>query len=410
TETGAPAPVEAIDGPAEETAPEAEEAVGDNGAADGEPGESTEEAERKPDGENGGETASEETPEKDGEDGQNADFGTFADIEESLPEDGSAEEDVGPDGETAGEKPASEKAGGVEFEDDGAEKDGKSFTRKPYHERYYLLFGGKSEPAFTDLDGTLEILKKLVGSDTALKQAREGKNFADMYENGCDPSSENGRYCAFCGKPLKAGDHERLSDGRERCMTCGKTAVKSLSEFESLYREVRENMEKFFDIKLTTRVKVCMVSARKLRKELDGGSFVPGQKLKLQGFARSANGKYSIYVENGAPRLLSVMTMAHELTHIWQYTNWDRRKMLLAYGKDGLLECAEGMAKWAEIQYTYLISESVTAKRNEILTELRDDEYGRGFVRYKQQYGMSEGSSLDIGDTPFEHKNKPLND
>ncbi|MBQ6411049.1 MAG: hypothetical protein IJI16_03770, partial [Atopobiaceae bacterium] len=38
------------------------------------------------------------------------------------------------------------------------------------------------------------------------------------------------------------------------------------------------------------------------------------------------------------------------------------------YGKDLELEIYEGMAKWAEIQYAYLINEVPIAKREEIIT------------------------------------------
>ena len=71
------------------------------------------------------------------------------------------------------------------------------------------------------------------------------------------------------------------------------------------------------------------------------------------------------------------------------------------------LEVYEGMAKWSEIQYTYLIGEASTAKREEIITRMRQDEYGRGFVKYLSRYPLSEGTHL-TGATPFEDIQKPL--
>ena len=49
------------------------------------------------------------------------------------------------------------------------------------------------------------------------------------------------------------------------------------------------------------------------------------------------------------------------------------------------------MAKWVEIQYAYLIGETSSAKREEINTRLRMDEYGNGFRKYagSLQNGLS---------------------
>ena len=95
------------------------------------------------------------------------------------------------------------------------------------------------------------------------------------------------------------------------------------------------------------------------------------------------------------------MTMVHELTHIWQYLNWDTKKIRKEYGKEGELEVYEGMAKWSEIQYAYLIGEFSTAKREEVYTRSRNDEYGRGFLRFAAEYPLSEKTVLH-GNTPFD--------
>ena len=71
------------------------------------------------------------------------------------------------------------------------------------------------------------------------------------------------------------------------------------------------------------------------------------------------------------------------------------------------LEIYEGMAKWSEIQYAYLINEFATAKREEIITSMREDEYGRGFNMYTSVYPLSETTTLR-GATPFNDTSKPL--
>ena len=101
------------------------------------------------------------------------------------------------------------------------------------------------------------------------------------------------------------------------------------------------------------------------------------------------------------------MTLVHEMTHIWQFQNWDRAEITRQYGPDMELEVYEGMARWSEIQYAYLIGETATAKREEICTRHQDDEYGHGFLKYVSRYPISEGTQLE-GATPFEDKKTPL--
>ena len=125
------------------------------------------------------------------------------------------------------------------------------------------------------------------------------------------------------------------------------------------------------------------------------------------GVAIKAKDGYSILVENGAPRIQSTMTLVHELSHIWQYLNWDRNAILYQYGKEQELELYEGMAKWVEIQYAYLIGETATARREQMVTSLRQDEYGRGFNKYLQCYPLSQDLQMPRH-TPFENTQQPL--
>ena len=54
-------------------------------------------------------------------------------------------------------------------------------------------------------------------------------------------------------------------------------------------------------------------------------------------------------------------TIAHELTHIWQFANWNRKEMSRRYGNRDMVY--EGMAEWAAIQFLYLIGETAFARR-----------------------------------------------
>lgn len=310
--------------------------------------------------------------------------------------------------ESAGEPSAGEKDT-LCFEPVRAEAAEEApIVRKPYHQRYYLLYGGTEVPAAIDIGGTLGFLKALGFGNSELKQAREGTETADRIEKGLASGTASGRYCDFCGTELVGTEYEILSDGRERCKMCGKTAVRTEEEFRSLYHAVVRNLETFFDAKITAPVRVEMVNAKKLHRRL-GKSFVPTGSFdgRVLGVAIKSKGGYSILVENGAPRMQSIMTMAHELIHIWQYLNWDRKTILKNYGKEQELEVYEGMAKWGEIQYAYLIGELAAAKREEMITRARQDEYGRGFCKYLAKYPLSTEIKLREN-TPFRDRERPL--
>lgn len=297
----------------------------------------------------------------------------------------------------------------VEFEPEQTVSPVSELKRKPYHQRYYLLYGGTEVPAQLDLAGTLELLRAMGYGNTALTQARINKGIAERIERSFVPNRAGASYCDFCGCELIGNEYERLSDGRERCMSCGKTAVKTAAEFQALYRDVHRNLASFYGARINVPIHVQMVNAKKLHRKL-GKTFVPTGNAdgRVLGVAIKDGKGYQILIENGAPRLQSIMTMAHEMTHIWQYLNWDARAISSAYGKADELEIYEGMAKWSEIQYAYLIGEPATAKREEIITRCRNDEYGRGFCRYATKYPLSMTTSLGSRPTPFTDKNKPL--
>lgn len=288
------------------------------------------------------------------------------------------------------------------------EKTGFSTERKPYHERYYMLYGKECEFAFIDLAGTLDYLSDMGMQHNPLKQAREGKRIAEFVEASFKPGKPDARYCDFCGAEIFGVEYETLADGRDRCLRCGKTAIKTGEEFREIFEDVKRNMESFFGIKINVGIKVEMVNAKTLHKRL-GKAFVstPKSDGRVLGVAISDKNGYTLLVENGSPRMASMLTMAHELTHIWQYINWNDKAICKKYGKKMRLEIYEGMAKWVEIQYAYLINEPVTAKREEIITFYRDDEYGHGFMRYRANYPFSKGTVITKM-TPFMNVDMPL--
>ena len=277
----------------------------------------------------------------------------------------------------------------------------------PYHERYYLRYreGKRSVPL--DLDGTRAFLKTLGFDGGELRQAREGKHSAENFRNA-DRNRNDQWVCSYCGAGITGVDFYRLPDGRTRCTSCSDTVVKSKAEMEELLQRVKNHMENFFGAAIDVPVSIEVLEARKLKRKIG----VPlgtkdGQSTLILGVAVNRKKKYSILLENGAPCISLIATFAHELTHIWQYTHWDNQKNFRQCAKSKRLLIYEGMAKWVEIQYLYLIGETAVAEREEYYTRNRNDEYGIGFCLYEDRYPISR-EAMTCEETPFTTNRYPL--
>lgn len=277
----------------------------------------------------------------------------------------------------------------------------------PYHERYYLKYREGKRNTVLDLDGTKSFLQEIGFDGGELRQAREGKNCAENMRN-TDKNKNNQMFCSYCGTELSGVEFFRLPDGRMRCNTCSNTVVKSKAEVEVLCKRVIENMDSFFGATIDVPVSIEVTDERKLKKKLG----IPldtrdSQSMLILGVAVNKKQKYSIILENGAPRISLIATFAHELTHIWQYTHWDNNKNLKKCPKSKRLLIYEGMAKWVEIQYLYLIGETTVARREEYITRNRQDEYGIGFCLYEDRYPLSR-EVMFCEETPFTPNSYPF--
>lgn len=270
----------------------------------------------------------------------------------------------------------------------------------------YLSFGAESGEVFPRLafSDTLEFLRIRGFANNSLSEAREKGNQHLQYEGYIDPDSHE---CDFCGKELTGIEYDVLKDGRERCKQCSDTVIQKNDEFIRLLNQTREGLCLKFNIQINVPIQVKVVSQSKI-SALTGETFIPSKKFDARavGVAVNKRGKHFLYLENGAPRASLIATIAHELTHLWQYANWDMESMKKNLGKL-YLPVVEGMAKWVEIQYMYLLNESDYALKmleNEIL---REDVYGFGLKLYLNQYQLSRDIVLK-GATPFDKPSDPL--
>jgi len=263
---------------------------------------------------------------------------------------------------------------------------------KKYSEGHYIFYGYEKLDPILNIHDTLDFLSLHCYDKSALEQARINSNLAAKIEDEIDFSKPDAHFCDFCAVELSGGEYDLLSDGRERCVQCSKSPLKTIEQFTRLYENALRNMETFFGIRINVPIKVRMANAKKIAK-LCGTRFVPSPRYtgRVLAFAKKDSNGYTIYVENGSPKIAAVANIVHELTHIWQFRNWNDAKIIQLYGKENRLLVYEGMAKWAEIQYLLFLNEISYAKRQEIYTRGRDDEYGRGFIKYAEQYPLVYG-------------------
>ena len=265
--------------------------------------------------------------------------------------------------------------------------------------RSYLEFGGAAEAERIEATETLAYLRGLGFGGGYLEQARAAVDAARGRRFRFEPLNAN--YCDFCFAKLMGGEYDRLRDGRERCIRCSRTVVGSQERFIEVFLETRRNLEAAFGITLGVSMTVRMVNAREIARRT-GEVFqpTPGVDARVLGFATATRSGYSLYIENGSPKLAAITTTAHELTHIWQYLNWRKPEIIARYGAAHQLAVYEGMATWAQVQYLLDIREYEYADRQEAYAEQRTDEYGAGFRAFRDRYPLDRLGAAER-DSPF---------
>lgn len=310
------------------------------------------------------------------------------------------------------------------FDEDGTIEDNEYFDdcfretgvistdKSRYQNECYLKFG------FDEVDDRLkleEVIKYLTLRGFSINSFRKARE-RDAIENTII-DNESDLKCDFCDTPISGVSYERLNDGRIRCNDCSATAINNLQEFRDIFLQCLNLMESFFDIDFDVEITVKMTDAYKIARGF-GSVYQPTCEAdsRVLGYAQRLFGKYSIYMENGSPRMETISTIVHELTHIWQYRNWDENLINKYYPTPEKRDMVyEGMAVWVSIQYLYLIGEYAYARKVEAIysAKKRDDLYAEGFKMYAIKYPLVKESELLVY-SPFkesmkeESKSKPL--
>lgn len=270
-----------------------------------------------------------------------------------------------------------------------------------YQQECYLKFGFEEIDSRFELAEVIAMLRSRGFYDSAIKKARKRNPFEEKILAG--KKAEN--HCDFCGEPINGISFDRLNDGRIRCSNCTATAITSVEEFTELYENIVELMKGYFHIDFSVPVRVVTADAETIAAA-NGRIFIPstGVAPRAVGFARKQGKKLSVVIENGSPRLACVDTIIHEMTHIWQYLNWDRDRIAEIYYNPDMPDVVdmvyEGMAVWASVQFLYEIGEIYHAAVMEAEYEARDDIYGKGFLYYRSKYPFIKNSDI-ISNSPF---------
>lgn len=252
----------------------------------------------------------------------------------------------------------------------------------------YLAFGGSEVAEFVDLEATLSFLRERGFGDSQLSESRHA--LQERRHDTFTFETYGSGYCDFCYAQLMGGEFEELQDQRQRCTRCSRSVISSEDAFRDEFERVKVNMEAAFGIALNVPPVVKMVNAKEIAR-YTGESFSPTEFVdpRVLGFFERNGKKRALYIENGSPRLAAITTMAHELTHVWQDSNWKSKEIEARYGAQNYLPVSEGMAVWAQVQYLLFVREFAYAERQFAYAMARDDEYGIGFRVFAERYPLN---------------------
>jgi hypothetical protein len=252
----------------------------------------------------------------------------------------------------------------------------------------FLKYGFEDFPAEFDLAGALQLLRELEPLEATTPCCRHRRDFYAPGQARPGLKSPAGSHrCDFCGRPLSATELERLQDGRERCSACKANAIDTVAELTRVFQEGRDFLARTLGLSLRRGLTVAFTDAHTLHQAA-GASFLPTHELdpRTIGLAVKEGDACKIIIENGQPYHLTLATIVHELTHIWQFDHLNIDRLKQEYG--GLL--VEGLAAWAEL--TCLARKNLAPEFRQQYLE-RDDDYGRGYrlvLELLQQPGAGE--------------------
>ena len=236
-------------------------------------------------------------------------------------------------------------------------------NRKDFDKTSFLKYGNKTLPGYFDIDLAINFIRDHFTIQSGeLTQMQQRRHVRANLIGTCD----------FCRKKMKNSEMQALEDGRMRCPECSEGAVDTNEQFLELCEEVKNAFKKHLGIDFS-RISFTpnFVSAVELHK-VGNYEFSITNGYDVRECIGLAVGTENIYVENGYKVDATYGIIAHELTHVWEFSNEEFIKV-----RKTNEDLVEGLAVWTDL----FLSEKhdrldIEGLRSGWLS--REDEYGRG--------------------------------
>lgn len=229
------------------------------------------------------------------------------------------------------------------------------------------------------------------------RQIIEGQYVVDYWGNAYHAWHERGvPSCDFCDR-LITSDLERggvrFSDGRYLCRICHASSIKRIGQARVLMAQVATQLERIgmhFDL---VDLELHLIGIKRMQKlanyrSHDLRGFTDYHEERNL-FGRTKRRQIDVYLLYGMPRVEMIGTLAHELTHVWQFLN----------GRlDSDRALSEGSSNFASY---WVLKQMAPGEETNFIIEsmLRDEDavYGEGFrriKRYVEQEGIANWLAL----------------
>ena len=208
--------------------------------------------------------------------------------------------------------------------------------------------------------------------------------------------------CDFCDRLLSAELREggvRFSDGRSLCGDCHRSAVKKVRQARALMNRVAAQLRRIGMDFETVDLRLHLIGLKRMQeianfRSHDLRGFTDYHEERNL-FGRTSKRQIDVYLLYGMPKVEMIGTLAHELTHVWQF---------LSGRLDGDRALSEGSCNFASY---WVLKQMAPGREADFIIEsmLRDEDeiYGEGFrrvKRYVERNGISRWLALMADEGP----------
>ncbi|MEW6412123.1 MAG: protein DA1 [Candidatus Zixiibacteriota bacterium] len=195
--------------------------------------------------------------------------------------------------------------------------------------------------------------------------------------------------CEYCGCPIApqtTGEGTTYPDGRHVCGLCLRSAVNDIKEAEDLMADIIEDLasygieirEKKIPLRLVDR---SSLTSQKGAMPHDPAGYTSYRKESILAGVISHE-DFEIFVLKGMPRQDFILTLGHELMHVWLFKNGDHNMSSIL---------TEGSCQYAGILAISKYEDEETNMLRVQTWESRDPIYGDGLRRveaYVREVGI----------------------